>query len=134
MDTTLVSPLHGDGTARRNAATTSGVALRDARTAKERTYPELSGEERGPGWLCWRPQWEVVRGNSTVPRSSVEGQGARVSPALAGSSHSSIRETLERFVGVQAGKVLSLLEQRLVPSVGVDAPSVHDVLRDARFV
>ena len=29
----------GDGSARRNAATTSGVALRDARRAKERTYP-----------------------------------------------------------------------------------------------
>ena len=44
VDTTLVSPLHGDGSARRNAATTSGVALRDARRAKERTYPELTGE------------------------------------------------------------------------------------------
>ena len=44
VDTTLVSPLHGDGSARRNAATTSGVALRDARRAKERTHPELTGE------------------------------------------------------------------------------------------
>ena len=44
VDTTLVSPLHGDGSARRNAATTSGVGLRDVRRAKERTYPELTGE------------------------------------------------------------------------------------------
>ena len=35
VDTILVSPLHGDGSARRNAATTSGVAL---------TCPELTGE------------------------------------------------------------------------------------------
>ena len=39
VDTTLVSPLHGDGTARRHAATTSGVALQAARRAKETTYP-----------------------------------------------------------------------------------------------
>ena len=53
--------LHGDATARRNAATTSGVALRDDRRAKERTYPELEGEakEGGPGWLCWRLKWGV---------------------------------------------------------------------------
>ena len=47
----------------------------------------------------------VVRGNCTLPRSFGEGQGARVFPALAGSSHCSIRETLERFVSVQYGKV-----------------------------
>ena len=35
VDTTLVSPLHGDGTARRNAANTSGVVLRDARSEGE---------------------------------------------------------------------------------------------------
>ena len=46
VDTTLVSPLHGDGTARRHAATTSGVALQAARRAKETTYPKLSGEGR----------------------------------------------------------------------------------------
>ena len=39
VDTTAVSPLHGDGSARRNAATSSGVALQAARRAKETTYP-----------------------------------------------------------------------------------------------
>ena len=67
-------------------------------------------------------------------RSFGEGQGARVTPALAGSSHSSIRETLERFVGVARSLTFSLLEQRPVPSVGEDVPSVHEVLREARFV
>ena len=47
VDTTVVSPLHGDGSARRNAATTSGVSLQAARRAKETTYPELSGEGVG---------------------------------------------------------------------------------------
>ena len=44
VDSTVVSHLHGDGTARRHAATTSGVALQAARRAKETTFPELSGE------------------------------------------------------------------------------------------
>ena len=43
LDTTLVSPVRADGTARRGAAHTDGVALATARRQKERTYPELVG-------------------------------------------------------------------------------------------
>ena len=43
IDTTLVSPLHADGTARPGAARNDGVALRVARRRKERRYPEISG-------------------------------------------------------------------------------------------
>ena len=42
-DTTWVSPVRADGTARRGAAHTDGVALAAARRQKERTYPELVG-------------------------------------------------------------------------------------------
>ena len=41
VDTTLVSALHCDGSARRGAAERDGVALDEARRRKERTYPEL---------------------------------------------------------------------------------------------
>ena len=44
IDTTLVSPLHQDGSARARAADHNGAALVDARRRKERTYPELSGD------------------------------------------------------------------------------------------
>ena len=44
IDTTLVSPLHIDGTAIRRAATHDGAALEAARRRKERVYPELSGD------------------------------------------------------------------------------------------
>ena len=44
IDTTLVSPLHWDGTARRTAADCNGAALKQARRLKETTCPELSGE------------------------------------------------------------------------------------------
>ena len=44
IDTTLVSPLHRDGTARRGAADRNGVALDAARRKRERAYP-VSGDE-----------------------------------------------------------------------------------------
>ena len=47
VDTTVVSALHANGEARRNAARRDGVALEAARRRKERTYPELTA--RG-GW------------------------------------------------------------------------------------
>ena len=43
VDTTLVSPLHCDGSARPGAPSTDGVALSAARRRKERAYPELVG-------------------------------------------------------------------------------------------
>ena len=44
VDTTLVSPLRRDGSARPRAAIRNGVALRFARKDKERTNPELTGQ------------------------------------------------------------------------------------------
>ena len=44
MDTTLASPLHRDGRARRKAATHNGAALQCARRRNTTTYPELTGE------------------------------------------------------------------------------------------
>ena len=41
VDTTLVSALHCDGSARRGAAVRDGVALAEARRCKERTSPEF---------------------------------------------------------------------------------------------
>ena len=43
-DTTLVSPLRRDGSARPRAADHNGAALDEARRRKERTHPELSGD------------------------------------------------------------------------------------------
>ena len=44
IDTTLVSPLRRDGSARPRAADHAGAALEEARRRKERTYHELSGD------------------------------------------------------------------------------------------
>ena len=43
FDTTVVSPIRADGTARRHAAHRDGVALEEARRTKERKFPELAG-------------------------------------------------------------------------------------------
>ena len=42
-DTTLVSPIHRDGTPRTRTHVVNGVALQHARRNKEATYPELVG-------------------------------------------------------------------------------------------
>ena len=46
VDTTLVSPLDSVGQPRRHQRRTQGAALRTARRAKERTYPELLNSPR----------------------------------------------------------------------------------------
>ena len=52
VDTTLVSPLRGDGSPRPNGAVRDGVVLQAARRRKERTYPELVGP-RARALLVW---------------------------------------------------------------------------------
>ena len=47
IDTTLVSPLRGDGSARPRGADHSGAALQAARRRKEVTYPELALNSEG---------------------------------------------------------------------------------------
>ena len=46
VDTSLVSPIKRDGTARPDAHRTDGIALQAARARKEATYPELLGGGR----------------------------------------------------------------------------------------
>ena len=80
IDATLVSPLKGDGTHRRKADRTDGVALQEARKLEKATYPELcqgngraqlvviAGEERDgrrrPKTSCgvWRVRARELRG------------------------------------------------------------------------
>ena len=53
VDTTLVSPLRGDGSPRPNAAVGDGVALHVATHRKERTYPELVGPRARARLVVW---------------------------------------------------------------------------------
>ena len=71
IDTTLVSPIHRDGTPRPRTHDVNGVALQHARRNKEATYPELVGRGAERGLSCWQ-EWlgggrgGVLRRNSPV--------------------------------------------------------------------
>ena len=71
VDTTLVSPLLDDGSARPGAAEIDGTALKVARRRKERTFPELigprarTGSVGGPGRRGGRP---LVRRDAHFPQ------------------------------------------------------------------
>ena len=63
VDTTLVSPLHGDGSPHQGAANIDGAVLAIARHKKETTYPELTG----PDARCRLTNgWPLFTGNSDV--------------------------------------------------------------------
>ena len=68
MDTTLVSPLRCDGSARPRAADHSGAALEEARRRMERTYPELSGDGGKLAWWFWLQRLEA--GGASRPPTS----------------------------------------------------------------
>ena len=73
IDTTMVSPLQRDGTARRRAADHNDAALDDARRRKERTYPELVGERGRAHSSCWELR-SVTGGQGKVPGDTVKSQ------------------------------------------------------------
>ena len=137
VDTTMVSPVRRDGTARPGAAERDGVALTQARRQKERTYSELAGEG-GRARL-------VVLAAEVGGRWSEETAQFLRSLAKARSESSPFllqnrvqAAYIRRWSGILActaarSLALSLLERRLTPGTGADAPSVHEVLRDDRF-
>ena len=135
IDTTMVSLLHTDGSARRGAATKNGEALAQARKRKERTYPELAGEggrarlvvlaaEVGGRWsdetadfLC-QLAWAKVR---ELPED-LQRDGRRA-----------WLRRWQKLLGCAAAKSFALSLLDLAPS-GCDGvvPSVHEVICEAR--
>ena len=106
IDTTLVSPLHSDGTAIRRAAAHDGAALEAARRRKERVYPELSG---GGGRarlvvLAAEVGGTVVIRDSRVPERVGQGTGGVNALPHAEQGPSCLVPTLECHVGVQCSK------------------------------
>ena len=81
IDTTLISTLHCDGSARPGTADTDGAASVAARRRKERTYPELVGP-RGRARLVvlagevggrWCLKQELSEGPARASHSASEG-------------------------------------------------------------
>ena len=135
IDTTMVSPLQRDGTARRRAADHNGAALDDARRRKERTYLELVGE-RGRGLIVLAE----VGGRWSGETAEFL---AALSKAKAESAPENVRDEVRRawlrgwrnLLSCTAARALatSLLERRTFPGVTSAVPAEHEVLRESRF-
>ena len=117
VDTTLVSPLHGDGSARRNS----------------------QAREGGPGWLVVLAAEVGGRWSEETAlflRALAKARAQESSQLLQGPVTAAYVRRWSALLACSMAwsLTLSLLEQRPVPSVGEDVPSVHEVLREARFV
>ena len=117
LDDTLVSPLHGDGTASRNANQVDCVALREAYRDKRRTYPELCQSDG-------RAKLVVIAGE-VGGRWSQETKDFLVV--------SGVRRWC-CLLACSAAKAFasSLMGVRGSPGAGDVVPSVQEVLADAR--
>ena len=136
IDTTMVSPLHGDGTARRGTANTNGKALEMARRRKERTYPELPGEG-GRARL-------VVLGAQVGGRWSTEtaeflsalvwAKVRELPEELQGDARRAWSRRWNMVLGCAAARAVAMSLLDLAPGGSDGAtPSVHDVVWDERF-
>ena len=138
VDTTLVSALRGDGTLRRGANRHAGVALREARSRKERTYPELA-REGGRARL-------VVLAGEVGSRWSSETQEdflcalaqakARSAPPLLRSKvRSAWLRRWRRILACTAAKAsaASLLDSSASAGADGDTPTTQQVLCDCRY-
>ena len=136
VDTTLVSPIKADGTARRHAARRNGIALEAARKAKERKYPELAG--RGG-----RARLVVVgaevggRFSSETPqflRGLVSAKVRGVPPPLKVKAAAAwMRRWSSVLGGVVANSFALSLLGRVPPGADGEVPSLSDVLGADRY-
>ena len=136
IDTTLVSTLHCDGSARRGAAHRDGVALVTARRKKERTYPELIGPHA-------RARLVVLAGEvggrwSDETRSflcQLARAKARSEPSiLRGRAEQAWRLRWASTLACSAARAFaaSLLNLRVGGGVDGDVPRTHEVVNEFR--
>ena len=137
VDTTLVCALHADGTPRRGAAASDGVALKAARRRKEATYPELVGPHSRAKLVVVAV--EVGERWSSETRSFLS-QLARARarqevPLLRRRAEQAWRMRWGAMLACTAAKAVALSLLDLPHSYGADgkAPSTHEVVGDHRY-
>ena len=133
LDTTMVSPIHRDGRAKRGTSARNGVVLQDARRKKDRTYQELNGAGGRARLVVLAAEvggrWSV--GGCRVPRPR-----STTAHAKRGRVQSAWLRRWRSLLVCNATKAfaLSLLDKRPPLGVGGDTPSGHEVTRECRFV
>ena len=128
IDTTLVSALRRDCTAREAAANRNGVAIRSAHRRKERTllgWSSLPARLAGVG----RPRQRTSCGLWQLRRIGMFPTFCKPASRLLGSA---VGQT-SSHVQQRALSLISLLEVRGAGGAGGNAPSSHDVVWDNRF-
>ena len=133
IDATLVSALHGDGTARAGSATRQGAALVVARRRKERTYQELAGArlvvlagEVGGRWSAE---------TASFLTALAQHKAQRAPELLKGSVEAAWKRGWAALLSCAAAKAFaaSLLGRRSAPSTSGDEPTWHEVLGEDRY-
>ena len=136
VDTTLVSPLHDDGSARPGAAEIDGAALKVARRRKERTYPELIGPRARAQLVVlagkvggrWSEETRIFLGRLARAK-------ARSVPLiLRGRAEQAWRLRLASILVCSAARAfaVSLLDLKLGGGADGDVPRTHDKVNDFR--
>ena len=137
LDTTLVSALHCDGSARPHAANVDGVALVAARRRKELTCPELVGPRSRARLVVLAGE---VGGRWSAETMSFLGLLAK---ARARSETPLLRRRVEQAWRIRWGSMLacaaarafaaSLLDQRAPVGSDGNTPASHEVVADYRY-
>ena len=136
VDTTLVSPLRGDGSPRPNAAVRAGVALQVARRRKERTHPELVGLRARGRVVVWAGEvggrWSG--GTLTYLRLWAEAKSRSEPPLLRRRAEMAWRLRWTHMLSCAAARIFagSLLERRLNGGGDGEVPQVSDVVLEYR--
>ena len=94
-------------------------------------------KEVGHGWSCWLLKW-AADGAKKLPLSSLPWPRRVLSLSpfiLQGRVHAALIRRWSAMLACSAARAfaVSLLDRRPVPVTGGVIPSVHEVLRDARF-
>ena len=137
IDTTMVSPLRRDGTARPRAANHDGAVLEVARRRKEATYPELSGENGRARLVvlaaevggCWNSE------TAQFITALAKARAQEVPLVLQGRAQAAWVRRWSAILACTAARAfcVSLLDCRPPGGTGETIPSVHEVMREARF-
>ena len=137
IDTTLVSPLRRDGSARPRAADHDGAALEDARRRKERTYPELTGDGGRARLVVLAAEvggrWSIETAHFLASLAKAKAEAAP--DVLRGRVQQAYVRRWSALLACSAIRAFSasLLDRRPMPAPGV-IPSVDEVVREARFL
>ena len=140
MDTTLVSPLHGDGfgASERNNHEWCGSPRRTQGEGEDIPRTHRRGREGQVGGAGGRSGRSVVRGKLHSSSELLAKTRAQESPQLLQGRVSAAY--IRRWSALLACNLVKSLHIVVVgaatspPASGTDIPSVHEVLREARFV